>query len=381
MPKLRLTDVTVRALEPPSKGQVTYWDEVLKSFGCRVSQGGSKSFVVMHGTDRQRVTIGRYPVISLSDARAEARRILAEHTLGKFRPQSITFQDAVVEFLTECAQRNKERTVSDYHRLLNRHFRFGRVQLTNISQQEVMGRIRSLANTPSEQTHAFVVARAFFKWAVRNRMIERSPLEGQRLPAPRSSREHVLSDHELAHVYQVSLKQPYPYGAIVALLVLTGQRRGEIAALEWEWIDRDAQTITLPASITKNRRSHTFPYGAAVTAIIDGLPEINEYLFPASRSHVRGKSTTVFNGWPKAKVAFDRELEDVAPYRLHDLRRTFSSTLAALGTPIHVTEKLLNHVTGSLGGVAAIYNRYSYMDEMREAIERYEDHLAKLIKA
>ena len=282
---------------------------------------------------------------------------------------------------TTLRQRNKPRTVHDYKRLLGKHFRFGKIHLTEITQQEVMRRIHRLKNTPTEQNHAFVAARAFFRWAARNRYIERSPLEGLSPPAVTKSRDRVLSPSELGEVYQAALAHPYPYGSIVALLILTGQRKGEIAALQWEWIDQFEQTITFPASATKNKRQHTFPYGQATAHLIKQLPEINEYLFPASRTHVRGKPTTIFNGWPKSKLQFDATLTAVEPYTLHDVRRTFSSTHAALGTPIHVTEKLLNHVSGTLSGIAAIYNRHTYMDEMRGAMASYENHLANLISS
>ena len=241
-----------------------------------------------------------------------------------------------------------------------------------------MRRINRLNDTPSEQNHAFIAARVFFRWAARNRLIERSPLEDMSLPAASRSRERVLTEAELSEIYRTARVHPYPYGAIISLLLLTGQRRGEIASLKWGWIDAEAQTITLPSTITKNKRAHTFPYGHTAASVLEEIPELGEYIFPATRSHVRGKATTIFNGWPKAKVFFDKELENVEPYTLHDLRRTFSSTLAALGTPIHVTEKLLNHVSGSLSGVAAIYNRHTYMDEMRQAIHTYENHLISL---
>ena len=82
---------------------------------------------------------------------------------------------------------------------------------------------------------------------------------------------------------------------------------------------------------------------------------------------------TTFSGWGKAKARFDKRLEGVAPFTLHDLRRTYSSVHAQLGTPIHLVEKLLNHVSGSFAGVAGVYNRYSYMDEMKDAVQLYED--------
>ena len=106
------------------------------------------------------------------------------------------------------------------------------------------------------------------------------------------------------------------------------------------------------------------------------IPHLSDFLFPASRDTARGKPTTIFNGWGKAKAEFDKKCG--VDFRLHDLRRTFATNLAALGTPVQVTEKLLNHVTGTISGVAAIYNRYSYLDEMRAAVTAWEAKLQTL---
>lgn len=375
MPTIALTDLSIKAIRAPEKGQVTYTDTNLPGFGVRVSQGGSKTFTVVFGANRQRVTIGKYGVISLSDARKEARSILAEHTLGRHRLVSISFADARDAFLRGCEQKNKPRTVADYKRTLDRHFRYGRVPLPEIKKHDVMRRIEKLRDTPRAQNYAFVVARAFFRWAVRHGYLERSQLEGLGLPARNASRDRTLSADELQKVYRRARETPYPFGPIVMLLILTGQRRGEIVALRWDWIDQDAKTITLPASITKNSREHCFPYGDAVAAVLNDLPHLGEYLFPARTAQVRGKKSSCFNGWSKAKKTFDEGLEDVEPYTLHDLRRSFSSMLAALSTPIHVTEKLLNHVSGTLGGIAGVYNRHSYMDEMRAAVTQFEHRL------
>ena len=107
--------------------------------------------------------------------------------------------------------------------------------------------------------------------------------------------------------------------------------------------------------------------------IVASIPGKDQLLFPA-----RGASHTSFSGWSKAKRAFDQPLS-LDPFTLHDLRRTFASQLAALGTPIHVTEKLLNHVSGTLSGVTAVYNRYTYAAEMRAAVEAHEAHLRRLL--
>ena len=115
-----------------------------------------------------------------------------------------------------------------------------------------------------------------------------------------------------------------------------------------------------------------------VTAILERIPRESEYLFPASRAKARGKLTTSFNGWSKSKETFDKGCE-ISPWTLHDLRRTFATNLAALGTPIHVTEKLLNHVSGTTGGLVGIYQRHAYADEMRTAMLTWEKRLSAII--
>ena len=378
MPQATLTDLSLRSLKPPPNGQITYWDKSLSGFGVRVSRGGTKSFVVLSGAHRRWTTIGRYPVLKLSEARTAAKQLLAEHTLGKVRPKNITFEEAARRFLEASRQKNKPKTTNEYERVLKRHFRLGKTHLADVTRQEVMRRVEKLKNTPAQQNYAFVTARTLLRWAVKHGYLERNPIEGLSPPAKKSARSRVLSNDELGTVYRAARVYPYPYGPILALLLLTGQRRGEIAALRWDWIDTTAQTITLPATLTKNKHEHTFPYGAKTEEIIAELPRIGDCLFPARCSHVRGTPTTVFNGWGKAKPLFDATLDDVASYTLHDLRRSFSSCLASLGTPIHVTEKLLNHISGEVSGVRAVYNRYSYLPECRQAIAAYERHLDTL---
>lgn len=374
MPKL--TDISIKQLPVPKKGQQAYYD-TLPGFGVRVSQGGARTFFVLLGNGR-RHTIGRHPIISLSDARTEAKRLLAERTLGKIRPTSLPYEEAVKRFLSSCEQRNKPRTVSDYRRILKRHFKFGRKHLCDITPREVAARIERLNETPSEANHAHVTAKVFFNWARRSHYIDRSPLEGTLPPARTLARERVLDDAELAAVFRTALEGDDAFSNIVALLVLTGCRRGEIAALRWEHIDNKVSLVALPASMTKNGRAHTFPYGKLTARVFKRVPRVSEYLFPASRSKVRGKPTTVFNGWGKAKSDFDKACG--VDFHLHDLRRTFATNMAALGTPVHVTEKLLNHVSGTISGVAAVYNRHTYLDEMREAIRLWEAKLRTLAR-
>ena len=137
MPKISLTDITVRNLKAPPSGQTTFWDEAagFPGFGVRVSQGGAKTFVVMHGATRQRITVGRYPVLTLSKAREQAKIILAEHTLGKHRPTNATFATALDEFLK--SREVRPRTLEEYKRLLESHLTFGKTRLSEFAPQYV----------------------------------------------------------------------------------------------------------------------------------------------------------------------------------------------------------------------------------------------------
>lgn len=289
--------------------------------------------------------------------------------LADRQKMSMHFAEARRRFLADSKIRNKERTYTDYRRLLNRHFSFMK-DIPDLSRRDVMSVIEGLAQTPSEQQHAFVAIRVMMNWCVKGGLIHTSPVPPLSFTTP--ARSHILSDVDLAAVWERAGDIGYPYGSIMQLLILTGQRRGEIAALRRSWIEDDMAVF--PAGFTKNKREHRLPLSPMAQKVLRGLPDTGDLFFPA-----RGTEGRAFNGWGKSKQRFDKTLE-VAPYTLHDLRRTFSSNMARLGTPIHVTEKLLNHISGTVSGVAAVYNRYSYLDEMRLAVTCHDHYLAKLIE-
>lgn len=324
----------------------------------------------MFGEKRRLKTLGRYPPLSLSDARKEARRFLAQVIDGPTVTDipAVTFAEAKSEFLKDCSARNKPRTVADYTRLLNRHFNF-RSDILLLSRQQIMRVVSSLSGTPSEQAHAYVAVRTMMNWCVRHGYIEHSPVPSMSYRT--SSRNRILTEAEMKAVYLRSQEYPYPFGPIVQLAILTGQRRGEVVELRRSWITNDA--VVFPEGFVKNKREHRLPLPSTALSVIGRLPDTGDLLFPA-----RNNPEKPFNGWGKCKSNFDKPLE-IAPYTLHDLRRTFSSNMAMQGVPIQVTEKILNHISGSVSGVAAVYNRYSYFDEMKEALERYDEFLAKLI--
>ena len=369
---MSLTDLQIKRLKSPERGQKTYYDPGLPGFGVRVSQGGSKAFVVLYGKDRKRRTLGRYPEMSLSEARILAKQAQADIALdsravGPKLPV-VPFDTARSKFIADAETRLRPKTVDEYRRLLHRHFGFEQ-PIHELTRHQIAASIERLQARPSEQHHAFVAIRTMMNWCMKRGFLNVSPVPP--LTFRTRPRERVLSEGELRLVWERAVATPYPFGPIVRLLLLTGQRRGEIVGLRSSWIEDDC--IRYPAEFVKNRRPHTVPLGDWASRLIGDLPGTSDLLFPS-----RDNYDSPFNGFSKCKTAFDKDL-DVAPYTLHDLRRTFSSTMAKLGTPIHVTEKLLNHTSGTISGVAAVYNRHSYLEEMRTALAAYEEYLAKLV--
>ena len=246
--------------------------QILTEFAIRAA----KPPIVLVGSGKRR-TIGRYPIISLSRARTEAKRILAEKMLAKDTPPAISIEDALTAFLANAEKRNKHRTVKDYTRLLRKHLAtLSRKHLGEVCTRDVAHITDKLQDTPSEAAHALVAIKVFFNWCVRRSYVSSNPCA--RLTAAKSpARERVLTDAELALIYKTARTYPFPFGPIIQLLILTGQRRSEIGLLRWEWIDIDKRTITLPSEIAKNNRTHTFPYGQTVADILAELSVVRVF--------------------------------------------------------------------------------------------------------
>jgi integrase len=364
---MRLTDITIRSLKAPQEGAVIFHDDHIPGFGVRVSKGGTKSFVLTYGVLRARETLGRAGVVSLHHARAEAKRRLAEYTLGRERPRSMRWQDAVEEYLAEVAAKRKPRTHQSYQYSLGRHFKYGATKLSELTSREIHKSLDRLKSTPSEQQHAFVALRAFMRWAYRKHYFDRNPIERMRPPHSYIARQRVLTNEELKLIWNAAGDSAF--GRIVKLLVLTGQRVGEISNLTGAMVGED--TITLPSWLTKNSREHRFPLGCLAKTVLNP-PHSDSHIFTAHDGKKR------FNSIPTCKRRLD-ERSGVSDWRLHDLRRTFASGLAAIGVQSPVIERLLNHVSGSFGGIVGVYQRYDFMPEMRLAIELWEQQVTRIV--
>jgi integrase len=391
VPKIALTDLNLRSLKAPEKGQIDYWDSSFRegAFAIRLSQGGTKTFVLK--LDNTRRAIGRYPLLTLSQARIEAKRLLAERTLGKIRPQSITFTAAKELFLAEKKKTRRARTHHNLKQRIDLHFKFSG-QLSDFTHHELVRKLGKIKSN-SEHDHALSAAKTFFTWCQNRRYIDDNPCRG--LSAHGSaSRARILTDNELKLIWQACEQAagvrvaapvtdhgkrtsatahiPASYRTIVKLLILTGQRKNEIASLQTSWINEKEKTITLPPNITKNGREHTLPIGAYCAEILSKTQKSTQ----ATNGHIFSSRTNTgrhFNGWSKAKAALD-EASGVTGWTLHDLRRTYRTIHARIGTPPHIAERLVNHIS-SRSAMEEVYDRHTYLAEMQNAVEAYEQYL------
>ena len=383
-----LTDLTIRRLSAVDADRLEIWDARVPGLGVRVSKSGTKTFVLMfrHRGLKRRMTLGRYPQLTLSDARDKAINALREVTAGSDpilrtrRDADLPFQfAAAVDSYVErhCKAHNRASTARESERSLRKHFvrRWGRRDVRDIDPRHINEILDTLvaAGTPSEANHALGIIKTFFRWCVDRQMLAVSPCQTIRKPAKHNSRSRTLTAAEISNVWSAFGAVGYPFGDMAKLLLITAQRRGEVAEMCWSQLDPDRKTWTIPATLAKNGREHVVPLSITATDLIARLPRISETrVFPA-----HGNDANAISGFTRAKRRIDAACE-VYGWTLHDLRRTAATHMAELGVAPHVIERILNHATGTLGGVAGIYNRFQYLPEMRAALELWASEIEKM---
>lgn len=365
--KIRLTDLALKKLPLSPDGQVTYWDETTPNFGIRCSTR-SKSYVVLLGEQRKRKTLGRYPALSLADARKQAKLLLSNHAIAPGNVVEHDFSDVVRTYLEECESRVRPTTMKGYRLYLTSISFSG--PISKVTGDTLLRKIAKHTQSPSSQNYAFTTFKVFLNWAVRRGYAVANPLAPHKRQHRMTPRERVLNDEELKVLFEYCRANPDRFTQIVQLLILTGQRKGEIANLEWQDIDGDQ--LMLPGRKTKNRRDHVVPLGKHALDLLEKVDGGASFVFGTS------EDDKPFNGFGKSTKRMLTET-GLPHFTLHDLRRTFATIHASLGTPVHVTEKLLNHASGTISGVAAVYNRHSYQAEMKSAAVEYDKQIAKLM--
>lgn len=384
---INLTDIKVATLKPPAVGQTEIGDGKVPGLRIRVSASGSKSFIVRKrvGEKIKVITLGRYgPRLGLTEARKRARNILSDIEAGK-SITSVQRGALTVENLWIAYEKTKSnhRSLPETRRIFRKYIlpHLGSRFADAVTRGEITRLIDDIkAPVMARAVHAQLSA--FYTWALpRLDQLPTNPCFGAGRPAKPKPRERVLSDTELGALWRAAELERHPWNAAVKLLILTGQRRSEVFDALREEFDLEANLWTIPAERSKNGVQHLVPLSALAMSVFQDAAAVVDcsLLFPAV-----GNPTRSASGISKVVVrlrnAVSRDLEvDVAPWSLHDIRRTVATGLQKLGVRFEVTEAVLNHVSGSKGGVAGIYQRHNWASEKQQALTAWAEYVANCV--
>ena len=355
-----------------SKLEGWLWDTHCVGFGARRQTNGVFYYVrYRHGGSQIVRSIGRHGPFTPDTARAKARQLLGV-VAGGTDPFAQAVGDgfgaAIDRYLTRRRSSLKPKTFSELGRYLRNYSApFHRLRLGEIDRRKVaalLGEIETSSGSAS-RNRARSALSSFFAWCVSEGLLDTNPVAGTAKADEGGSRERVLTPDELRRLWRGLGTDPF--SEIVRLLLLTGQRRNEIGKLTWAEVDLGRKQIVLPPDRTKNNREHCLPLSAQALAILSQQPRRNatDFVFGG------------FNDWHRATQRLGQHV-GIAGWRLHDLRRTAATQMAELGVQPHIIEAVLNHVSGHRAGVAGVYNRATYAEPMREALQRWADWLEQI---
>jgi integrase len=271
-------------------------------------------------------------------------------------------------------KKNRDSTREQVERIFNKEIlpRWVGKSVHDITKRHVVALLEAInKDRPILANRTLAIVRKWFNWMIAKDIIKTlSPCAGVETPAKENSRERVLTNEEIAALWIASDQVGDTFGPFVKLLLLTGQRRSEVAGMCRSEIDVDARTWMLPSERTKNGAMHTVPLSPQAWAIIEAARVGNG-------DHVlSGTGKTAISGFSKAKRQLDRLVSFRKPWTYHDIRRSVVTHLADdLAVQPHVIEAVVNHISGHKAGVAGVYNRATYAAEKREALERWADHI------
>jgi integrase len=352
-------------------------DAIMRGLYLIVQPTGRKTWAVRYrlGGKSAKHTVGPYPAFSLKQARDAAAAVLRSVAEGRAPRQhgAGAVAQAVEQFLTRHGgKRYRRSSLVNATRRLQRYVvgNWGARNLDSITRADVRAMLDGI-EAPIEANRVYSIVRKFFTWAVESDLIVNSPVFGLRAPNPETSRDRILTDDELKAVWRAAEKIGYPFGSVVQLLILTGQRRSEVGGLQWSEIEGD--TWVIPKERAKNARRHEVPLSKQAIAVINELPRVGD------RYAITLNGEKPLNNWKKDKDRLDELAAPRDDWTLHDLRRTAASGLAKLGVSLVVIEKVLNHVSGSLAGIVGVYQRHEFADEKRAALQQWANHVEGLV--
>jgi integrase len=392
--RIRFTDAFVRKLAlPAGKTDHIQWDPDLPGFGVRLRPGKS-SFVVQYriGTATRRKSLGDVRKITVEDARSVARKRFAQIELGidpdaeearrdaEQASHARTFEKVVVLYLEAQKPKMARNTYVAADRYLSRHC--GPLQkkpLTKVTFEDVAGLIRELIQKHGETSAARARSSlaAFFAWSMRQAMAKTNPVIGTENPIEgKEPRDRVLNDDEIRTIWQNCGDDEF--GKIIRLLFLTACRRDEIGALRWPEVDLAAGKLSLPKERTKNKRAHALTLPPTAVAILGSIRRRN------SRDTLFGGGANGFNAWSYNTLVLGGRIaaaegKALAPWRIHDIRRTVRTRLGKLGVLPHIAELVLNHA-GHKSGIGGVYDHHDYEPDITAALAKWEAHLLAILK-
>lgn len=428
MPSVNITKRTVDAAQAGDRQQVL-WDSEVKGFGLLVLPSGTKSYVFQYrvggrGAKLRRYTIGRHGSPWTPDlARKRARELAALVRTGtdpidaergaqeakaaaeaeRQRIRELAFADYADTWLRAGLKPGtRQRTRDGYKAALASHVTplLASKPLPEIQRRDVVRVMDKIpAGQPAVRRITFAVLRMLFNWAAGRGDIAASPLGGMDAPSAVPSRDRVLTDEELALALRAAAQMERPFGQFFQLIFTTGQRRNEVAGLDWSELDRAGARWTLPGTRAKNGEPSIIPLNPVAMAVLDGLASCadqDERKWPRKGLVMTTTGKTAISGFSRAKARLDADMlvlarkvaeeagEDsadvtLAPWRLHDARRTMATAMQRLGVRFEVTEAVLNHTSGaSRSGVAAVYQRHDWAEEKRAALDAWGEHCRRL---
>jgi integrase len=426
-----LNKTTVDALAcPPGRRDMLVFDAKLPGFAIRVTETGTKTFILQYkrGGRTRRIVIGRYGIVTPTQARNKALELLGELAKGvdplAAREAAIAAEGAAkaAQERIEAARREAEAftcavlvkrwqeiALAERSEAYRREAPRALLNLLGELQHEPVAALltsslqilvdAAIERTPVHTINARSYGRAAWNWARRRGLVNFNPFAEVAIEKRVKARDRVLLDTEIGEVWKQAGQQSYPFGPIIKMLLLTLQRRNEVAGMRWSEISHDLTIWTLPADRAKNGRAHVVHLVAAAREIlIDARLHTEEMVRKArSEGHEVDESDYVFTTTGvgpavnvqkgrrtlERKIAKEREKEaedarrafPALNWRLHDFRRTGVTKLAQIGIAPHVADRILNHVSGSISGVAAVYQKFEFLPERKQALEIWAKHV------
>jgi integrase len=398
---MKLTAASVEKMQPTERRQEIP-DTLCPGLYLVVQPTGKKGWQVRyrHGGTHRRMTLAPYPVLSLADARLRARGTLAAVAEGRDpsaevkaakAPKVIDERDTIRALIEVFDKRHLStlRSGVEVRRQLNLHVipKWGEKAVGSIKKRDVMDLLDGLVDagkaTTANRVRAYLSK--FFNWCASRDIIEVPPTLNIKAPAKENSRERVLTYDEIRWLWLACDKEGFPWGPLAKVLLLTGQRLREVAKITDAEIQRDVWHLS--ADRTKNGRKHDVPLSEAVLDVLTGIDRVTtgaDLVFTTT-------GTTPVSGFAKGRKHLAEAMDEIAAnergepvdishWTFHDLRRTAATGLARLAIPVRVTEAVLNHVSGTGGGIVAVYQRHDYADEKRAALEAWARFVAELVE-